>query len=72
MVAIRVQLRRLQRAELYDSLSTMLNSGLPLLETLQTLIDSSAETPSRGAGGKGDAGGGGMLVALWKDIPLGN
>lgn len=33
--------RRLQRAEIYDSLATMLGSGLPLLEAIETLIQSS-------------------------------
>jgi general secretion pathway protein F len=41
--AYHIHLRRrrgAERAELYDSLSTMLSAGLPLLEAIQTLIDS--------------------------------
>ncbi len=40
--------RSSSRAELYDALATMLESGLPLLEALQTSIDSRSEDSGSG------------------------
>ena len=64
--AWRAHLRRrrgMERAELYDSLATMLDSGLPLLEAL----DTAQRSLSRGAGRRRS-----MLVQLREDVRSGS
>ena len=56
--------RRSQRAEVYDSLSTMLLAGLPLLEAVQTLIDSNQ-------GGKRAEFASGVLVHIREQLRSG-
>lgn len=56
------------RAEFYDSVATMLSSGLPLLEAMQTLVESreSESTPRnrKSGGGRGCGGGGRGAVCV--------
>ncbi len=53
--------RSAQRAEIYDSLATMLASGLPLVEAVQTLTESRDQNDSGIGGGQGPRA---MLVEI--------
>jgi len=60
--------RRSQRAELYDSLATMLSAGLPLLEAVETLIESARKSRKIGAAG----GLSGMMIDIREQLRSGD